>query len=295
MKKDEFCKAIKKNLLESKFNKEDFGYLGNENYFTNEIFKSFINDMETKYHNAYKKFNDGKGGELDTYSYKNQLMPPKMASVASSSRFCYLALRDGLKKRDKLNYSGTVDFEHECKISITDITGTAPQLDAFIECINEDVYFETKCQEIFNSHYIKMSKQYKKILETEFGLSVQEEKDNKIIISRGCFAIDDTTRQRLMFDIKQLLCHLLGIASENKKRNKSATLVYMFFKPKSTKFHDQIDETFKILQDQISHIFMSDPIKKFCNKHKISLRAIAVCSNVMKSINEPDVEIEELF
>lgn len=96
--KDEFDYLIKKNLLDMLGN-DFFCYeiAGRtyDVYYNREAYKKFIAEMQSaKYNKFYNQYNRGKGSELIGTDNR----PPKMASVASSSRFCYLALRDGCKQ-----------------------------------------------------------------------------------------------------------------------------------------------------------------------------------------------------
>jgi hypothetical protein len=148
-------------------------------------------------------------------------MPPKMASVASSSRFCYLALRDGYKQ---FNNSEDIIFEHSCRIK--GINATA-NLDAYIPKAN--IYFEVKCHEIFSQHSIYLKKSYWNLLygqENDFGFSYAKCPDiDEFKIELCNFGIAKT---KIRFDIKQFLCHLWGIASQ-KDKDIPAKLVYLFF------------------------------------------------------------------
>lgn len=62
-------------------------------YTSKTIFKCFVNEMKQKYHDAFQNYNDGKGGELKHGNSRYGMIPPKMSSVASSSRFIYLTFR----------------------------------------------------------------------------------------------------------------------------------------------------------------------------------------------------------
>ncbi len=148
-------------------------------------------------------------------------MPPKMASVASSSRFCYLALRDGYKQ---FNNSEDIIFEHSCRIKGVNATAN---LDAYIPKAN--IYFEVKCHEIFSQHSIYLKKSYWNLLygqENDFGFSYAKCPDiDEFKIELCNFGIAKT---KIRFDIKQFLCHLWGIASQ-KDKDIPAKLVYLFF------------------------------------------------------------------
>lgn len=287
MKKVEFDELIKQNIKEVK-GSDVFGYKLPEtrveqysNYYSNDEFMSFIEEMKSSpYQEIYHAYNDGKGGELVVKNGRYGKMPPKMASVASSSRFCYLALRNGAQG---LGGSGIVKFEHECKIK--GVFGNAPQLDAYIP--NENIYVEAKCHEIFDSHKVIMKEKYWKLIygkNNYFGFDIIEKPEKgDFEIPLSVFGLE---RDSSMFDIKQLICHLLGIEAQ-KRDIESATLVYLFFKPKAKTNNKQkaIDEVFAILQDEILKIFDSAPIQRFVTSRNIHLRAIMEHSEIMEPLS----------
>lgn len=80
-----------------------------------------------------------------------------MASVASSSRFCYLALKDGA---EAIGGTGDVVFEKECKIK--GVGGTAPQLDAYVA--SENIFVEAKCHEMFDEKTTVMRESYQEYI-----------------------------------------------------------------------------------------------------------------------------------
>lgn len=270
----EFDAIIKANLIKSGVPEGDFGYkIGEreyENYYTSDCFKSFVDSMKKEHH---KKYDDGKGGELAEKKGRYGLMPPKMASVASSSRFCYLALCD----------VENVVFENECKIQ--GITGTAPQLDAYIKQDFCDIYVEVKCHEIFDSHRLKMKNKYftyfkeNNIFPEIASNATKGEEEFTAPLS--LFGID---KESSHFDVKQFICHLLGIAENTWE--KPAKLVYLFFIPdvEDEQTKKEIKEFFDRLQGEIKAIFTSEPIVKFCKDNNISLSAIAEKSKTMEKL-----------
>ena len=285
IRKTEFDNIIRENVIK-KYGQSVLGYKTDEtgdkmyeNYYSASEFDCFLNDMKiSPYSEIYRSYHGGNGGELVSHGKK----PPKMASVASSSRFCYLALRDGAQG---LGSNGNVKFEYECEID--KIEGGAPQLDAYIS--NDNIFVEVKCHEIFDPHKIKMSKQYWEYLRSEnncFGLATEEE-GQEIKIDLSEFGLE---KKSSMFDIKQLLCHLLGIQSKN-KNDKPATLVYLFFKPKteSEETQKQIDKVFDSLTTEIKTIFNSAPIQRFIADKNIQLRALAEYSEVFEALNKNNV------
>ena len=92
-----------------------------------------------------------------------------------------------------------------------------------------------------------------------------------------------------MFDVKQFLCHLMGVKSHSK--GKKATLIYLFFCPINDKKQKEIDEVFKSLKDEIIAIFNSAPIRRFCDDNKIYLKAVCEKSRIMEPLTENNIEI----
>ena len=149
-----FDKIIRENLIATEETENSFGYEFQDmvddeiivrkydEYYSETKFADFVEVMKTEYPLHFRKFRGdieaednkgGKGGELVCKTYKGKLVPPKMASVASLSRFCYLALRDGSDKLipDRKVQKDDVEFEKEC--GIFEIGNHAPQLDAYIK------------------------------------------------------------------------------------------------------------------------------------------------------------------
>lgn len=285
MNKQKFDDFIKENIADKSGN-SIFGYLNCDgrsylNYYRKDVFNTFIKEMKSKYTKAYNSYNTGKGGELVR---KDRKYPPKMASVASSSRFCYLALRDGASS---LGVLGEVEFEHECRI--TSIGGIAPQLDAYIK--ESNTYFEVKCHEIFDSHKVSLKAKYCELLYGEgndFGFdTIIKADDEDFEIPLSVFGLE---KESSMFDVKQLICHLLGISSQ-KKVEDTATLIYLFFKPKAkvTSTQEEIEETFTCLSKEIKAVFKCKPISQFITKNNIQLKAVYEYSEVMEALSKDNI------
>lgn len=277
MNKHQFDTIIKENLADRGGNQ--FGYMVGgraepyDNYYSKPEFEHFLAEMRsTEYRKFYRCYDDGKGRELQEHKGRYGIHPPKMASVASSSRFCYLALRDHDKRL------GGVEFEKSCPIR--DVRGIAPQLDAYIP--QEHVYIEAKCHEIFDHHRVILKKKYWDKLygkDSDFGFPAAAAPDSEEFeVELAAFGI---TKPSAMFDIKQLVCHLLGIASAE---DQPAALVYLFFKPRSDRYREEIDEVFCALVEEITAIFNSKPIGTFCQKHQIQLEAVAQYAKTMEPL-----------
>lgn len=278
MNKQQFDNIIRENL-EACYGKDAFGYRVPDkeqpysNYYHKDFFENFKQDMQKpQYLHFFDRYWFGAGSELKERKGRYGIMPPKMASVASSSRFCYLALRD-------LDETlGGIVVEKGCPIS--DIPGTAPQLDAYIP--QKNTYLEVKCHEIFDAHPIIMKIAYWEKLYgpgNDFGFAEAAPADgDHFSISPSVFGIQ---KPSTMFDIKQLLCHLLGIAANS---SNPAELVYLFFMPESTQYQSEIRSLFTELADEISAIFNSTPIRTFCEKKDIRLQAVVEYAKCMDSL-----------
>lgn len=286
MNKKDFDNIIRTNLkLQDCDTSFGYGISGRkpyENYYSNDSFIDFCLEMKENYEDAYKAYSDGAGSELKERNSRYGKLPPKMASVGSSSRFCYLALRDGATA---LGGMGKVAFEYGCKIDNVD--GMAPQLDAIIK--DELIFIEVKCHEIFDSHTVTLKKKYWQMIygsNNQFGLTPMNDcGDDVFEVPLSVFGID---KKSTMFDIKQLLCHLLGVAS-TMGSDRPKKLIYLFFKPISNPNHNEIDKVFDDLKWEIDTIFTSKPIINFCRTNKIELQAFAEESDIMMALTKDNI------
>lgn len=300
LSKKEFDAIIKENLLKSGVAEECFGYRTDNDrtypeYYAKPEFDKFVDEMKAYYPEHYKKYygdenanenKGGKGGELIPKRGRWGMMPPKMASVASSSRFCYLALRDGTNAlfSDWEVTKDNVEFEKECRIFADG--PTAPQLDAYIENPSCDCYIEAKCHEIFDSHKIEFKNKYWDIFQKNESLHIILENvtqhEETFEISRSVLGLSD---EHLRFDVKQFICHLLGIACQSK--GKPAKLIYLFFKPENDdeKTKARIDDVFDELKNEIDSLFTSEVIKEFCTVNQIGLEVIVQECDSMKKLD----------
>ena len=283
MRQNKFDKLILDNLID-KYGKNLFGYRTTQDntydvYYEKEEFEQFTNNMPIKH---YHKYYHGQGGELFTTTNKGVIQPPKMAAVASSSRFCYLALCDGAPH---IQVFSDVTFEHECKIK--NKPSFHPQLDAFSATGN--TYVEVKCHEIFNTGKEKsLGKFYADYIYDivegiGFDLYIDKKPDSRFDIPYSHFGL---TNFPTYFDLKQFLCHLLGIACQNKGKEDTTTLAYLFFRPKTSdgSLNDELFAVFTKLQSEIISIFTSPVIIKFCKENNIALKAYYEYSEVMEPL-----------
>ena len=279
-----FDELIRNNLVEKGFGPFDYR-MGSETYsmyYSREAFTAFVQEMGLCHSHHHNRYLNGQGSEL-----LETKTPPKMASVASSSRFAYLALRWGAQA---IGGTDCVEFEHECRVK--GIRGTAPQLDAYTKDEQGNpIYVEVKCHEIFDPHVIELSTAYWEHIYGEqnaFGFPRKEKKseEEKIQIPLNQFGI---TKEHSMMDVKQLLCHLMGIASQ-KERTQPATLVYLFFRPLATGDDGlAVEKIFTKLIAQIDQVFRSKPIRSFCHAHKIDLKVAVEEAAIMERLTENNI------
>lgn len=202
----------------------DFGYdiegkSGYSNYLSNESWTSFFLNISPLHRAQYL---DGDGGELKEKKGRYGMNPPKMASFGSSSRFIYLLSKD----------IPCFSFEKQLPTRV----GHTAFLDGFLEKCCKLYYVEAKCREIYGSHKnIKVSKVYEDVFNSITGLSFeyQEIKDDTEY-RKYTFKYKGETL--IHFDIKQLICHFLGISAdilENRRSGVCVHFVYLIFNPNS--------------------------------------------------------------
>ena len=223
----------------------DYGYIIDgkkpyENYMSNETWKVFLNQMSDLHRH---QFDDGDGGELKE---KNNL-PPKMASYGSSSRFIYQC-------------SNIIpDFCFEMKLP-TKVGGPA-NLDGFLSNEDIDIYVEAKCREIYGHTKQEISIAYKKVFDCISEMHAEFSYDESSCNDARHFlcAFKYNNKEIVHFDIKQLICHFLGITADilENKQTKKIRFVYLIFNPNS--IEDKIDKKHKdailsIYKDTIEEI-----------------------------------------
>ena len=237
MKLDEYDESYFGFYL-SRYNKYYDRYLSN---------KSLIHQHLSS--EIYDKYSNSKGNEFKT---------GKFYSVASSSRFAvssFTKMTDAGKIElvKELCISGqpqNVQIELEKELQIEGLThnATPPQMDIVIRTPTDDVYFiEAKCHEILdcNEHkYIKLKWKYfdlpvfqrlplehnrllKLIVKNNDSIDEYISIDSNYLTAKDFGCILETSH----FDIKQFICHLLGIISYHKANtNYKIHFYYLFYK-----------------------------------------------------------------
>jgi hypothetical protein len=213
-----------------KGNTNDGYYMADSNktyktHYTNSKWEEFVSEMKMDYPEAYDRYYNCPGGEMKEYYDKRwkQLLPPKMASYGSSSRFIYMISR----------HIPSFWFEEGLPISFPGYGKEAEaSLDGFYE--KKCIFVEAKCHEFYNS------------LNTEFKEKYEDFYNYLVDATGGRFSFVVNKKFRkptvrfswektpiTQFDLKQVLCHLLGIAKKTLQDNGKyvPTLVYLVYKP----------------------------------------------------------------
>lgn len=212
--------AIRDGQKEFDYGYEISGKSPYNNYLSNEDWKRFIGSMSPLH---LAQYNDADGGELKEKRGRWGINPPKMASFGSSSRLIYEC------SKSILGFC----FEKQLPTRV----GHTANLDGYICRPEEDVFVEAKCREIYSSHLNqKISLVYKDVYEYI--------KSKKPDFSYACKPIENepdymacsfimNNKYISHFDVKQLICHFLGICA-NILKNKANTNIrfnYLIFNP----------------------------------------------------------------
>lgn len=232
----------------------DVSYL---NYMTNEDWKSFCEGIAE---NHKSQFEEGSGGELSEKMNHGTLCPPKMASYGSSSRLIYELSKD------------IEDFSFEEQLP-TRVGGIA-NLDGFLKKQSEYIYVEAKKREIYGaSHENEIIKTaylgvYDSIHDACPSFEYDKVDDKKADYSKVTFKIDGVTVK--YFDLKQLICHFLGITYDIVKHNiqrANVSFLYLLYNPNEIKvcidekYREMIlkryDEVQKMISENIENGFFN--------------------------------------
>ena len=187
-------------------------------YLTNKEWKAFLDLMDKT---ALEDFKNGDGDEL---SEKNG-RPPKMACYGSSSRMIYNLSKD------------VPGFRYEKKLHTT-LGGTA-NIDGFLEEEYRYCFVEAKCHEPYGyaPKKITVSKCYEELYKflTKYGFGEFKAEITDTSNPRQKDVVFFAKNEKIQyFDIKQMICHLLGIATGILKGSlaaKDTEFIYLLFNP----------------------------------------------------------------
>ena len=201
------------------------------NYIENNCWNEFKKDMEENYPIAFRMYGAGGGKELDERKIGKYICPPKMASFGSSSRMIFNLLKE--KEKD--------GFLFEQKLPTT--VGGKANLDGFMMTDEKCIFVEAKCREPYTSKDSLVSTKYKPLYKfisesskTNLVCRIPDsdtDKNMEVIFIAGNTEIQ-------CFDMKQMICHLLGIATaylngkidDKEIKSQSIEFIYLLFNPK---------------------------------------------------------------
>ena len=213
-------------------------------YMTNDEWTRFKADMPE---GVKKQYREGSGGELEEKNGR----PPKMASYGSSSRMIYRLSKaiDGFCFEKKLN---------------TAIGGTA-HLDGFVEYDDRYVFVEAKCREPYSMSYpIELSRAYRELCEyinQNMSPSLEchlREHPTREGYMKACFSGDG--EEIAYFDIKQMICHLLGIANaliRGELKQKQIDFLYLVYDPTELDCGEEIENIYGQLSQEAIGVDMN--------------------------------------
>lgn len=192
------------------------------NYIDNKTWKEFVAEMKSKYPSAYQAYCDGSGNELKEYNTKYGRRPPKMASYGSSSRMIYLL------SREKNGFC----FEKQLP---TTVGGTA-NLDGYLYSNSTHYYVEAKRREPYSSKSHIINRKYENLyryfdedgsldFHCKIRASAKDDEMKVVFSAKG--------KEIINFDIKQMISHLLGIATEhlNNPTEENIHFIYLLYNP----------------------------------------------------------------
>jgi len=229
-------------------------------YLSNESFEKFVTQMKQNYKNAYNSFNDGNGNELS----KTEKHPPKMAATYSSSRLAFNLFKDKMNWKTNL-FLGEEDIYSKVEFEVKlpeEPNCHKPNMDIVLYGAKSIVYIESKFTEIYKESDKFIKEPYKNVLDyleistTPLYINKKGEKG---------FNIDIKTTY---FDIKQTICHLLGISKDAKKhKNKTIIFCDLFFDPTTLQNYfdntQEFNETLRIFNQCLDEIKKCDISKWF--------------------------------
>lgn len=193
-----------------------------ENYLSNDSWLAFKRDMEKNHPRAYEQYELGGGKELEERRVGKYTYPPKMASFGSSSRMIYNLMKEN------------PDFAYEKKL--TTVVGGMANLDGFLQTEEKCIFVEAKCREPYGRKNHEVAEAYRPLYtfltnaeSNNLTCQMWEAEAGKMTVR--FFAGD---KELLHFDMKQMLCHLLGVGAAYLQGvyKKKIDFVYLCYNPK---------------------------------------------------------------
>ena len=187
-----------------------------ENYMSDAAWTCYLSGISEEH---YRQYGGGEGGELKAKKGR----PPKMASVASSSRMIYELSRD------------VPGFVFEKKMPT--VVGGEANLDGYLEKEDTLIFVEAKRREPYSHRAIQdIKKKYQPVYRwlrekmPRVFSCVMEELPNSEYMRTVFFCRGNVV---VSFDIKQMICHMLAVANEALRSGteKKILFLYLLFDP----------------------------------------------------------------
>ena len=212
-------------------------------YMDNNKWDAFIYDMKINHNDTFNEYGAGSGGETKP----SACFPPKMASYGSSSRFIYNLCKD------------VPDFHFEYKLP-TKVGGIA-NLDGFIEKDDRYIFIEAKCREPYGTKNNLIENKYSELYDYITKSSCNLNIDTINVGTKMDVTFSVNSRKINHFDIKQMICHLLGMAVKflNTPTQKKIDFVYLCYNPNLISIIDEkkkasIISTYSTMCDECNSI-----------------------------------------
>ena len=237
-------------------------------YLTNEDWTTF---MEAMPDNFAAQYGEGKGSELEEYTRKGVHYPPKMASYASSSRFMYEMGKD---------IEGFI-FEKQLE---TGLGGYPANLDGFLE--SKNLFVEAKCHEFYSCTKPELKEGHKIIYDaivSSLGSKFSYSAPNGI---GGRVSFQWNGIDCKAFDLKQMCCHLCGIANYILERHingsySKVNFIYLIYSP-TKELLDHVEKVSN--KNKISNLFKEERDIAERIDFKAIFRAILLYFNEKKEL-----------
>ena len=176
--------------------------------------------------------------ELSEVTKNDPLGRIKMCSIASSSRLCYLASKTIILEIDEHEKT---DVKNGC---------CAPHFDAYSS--ETFTFYEFKCHEFCQESHDVLVNSYKPLLESLFNISCEDTTELRFL-DFGVEMPNNPLINKIRFDFKQFICHIIGLLSIASKTRKP-TLQYVWVIP-DVPLNEDLQKFVADMKSQIDSIF----------------------------------------
>ena len=219
--------------------------------------------------NAYAEYSEGRVGELSEKSGR----PPRMASYGSSSRMIYKLSAD------------KAGFHYRKKLPAA--IGGGVILDGFFEDDTRRVLVETKCRELYSKKASTASERYRELYEylnsrMLGNINIEMQPSGAEGYMNVDFFADGERLER--FDLKQMISHLLGIATGLLKGSlepKQTDFIYLLYDPTELGMERNVQEAVDCIYERacyecnlIDFAELFRAVLEFLNEHKFKSKMV---------------------